>query len=247
MRVLAAKIHQAMTFQQSYLFALLPNTVGGPLDAPATLVFCGAPQHLVTKASILAGLRFKTRLVELQDMAGTWIGFLEPQPVERENFGLQAHDEDVLWDIVRKAANPIDPGEPPPGSRGIDQLLNEARARLDRLEPREAFKEALEDGILVDIRPEAQRAAHGGIPGAVIIDRNVLEWRFDPRSNGRLPIADRYDLRVIIHCHVSTIFLLVVHEAAAHVSNRKDTQAVWQQRHCRTLGSGERRTLMVDS
>ena len=230
-----------MTLQHSYLFALLPNSVGGPLDTPATLVFCGAPQDLVTKASILAGLRFKTRLAELQDTLGTWIGFLDPL---LEN---HAHDEDALWDIVRKAANPIDPAEPPPGSRGIDQLLVDARMRLDRLDPCEAFKEALEDGILVDIRPEAQRAEHGGIPGAVIIERNVLEWRFDPRSNGRLPIADRYDLRVMIYCQVRTIFLLVLHEVVAHVCNRKATQAVWQRRLCRTLGSGEQQISMVVS
>ncbi|KAF8574464.1 hypothetical protein K439DRAFT_1372369 [Ramaria rubella] len=201
MRILAAKIHHAMTLQASYLFALIPSVVGGPLEAPAILVFCGSPQHLVTKASILAGLRFKTRLAELEDSEGTWVGYLDAHPVGRESWDLHMHDEDILWDIVRKAANPVDSAEPPPGSRGIDQLLREARTRLDRLSPREAFNEAVEDGILVDIRPEAQRAEHGSIPGAVIIERNVLEWRFDPRSfDGKLPIADRYDLRVIIYC-----------------------------------------------
>jgi rhodanese-related sulfurtransferase len=53
--------------------------------------------------------------------------------------------------------------------------------------------------VLVDIRPAAQRAAEGEIPGALIVERNVLEWRFDPASDARLPQAS-YDLRVIVVC-----------------------------------------------
>jgi rhodanese-related sulfurtransferase len=52
---------------------------------------------------------------------------------------------------------------------------------------------------VVDIRPDAQRAAEGGLPGVLIIERNVLEWRFDPASDARLPIAG-YDLEVIVVC-----------------------------------------------
>jgi rhodanese-related sulfurtransferase len=54
--------------------------------------------------------------------------------------------------------------------------------------------------ILVDIRPAAQRAEFGEIPGALRIERNVLEWRLDPRSDARLSFADRYDLAVIVTC-----------------------------------------------
>jgi rhodanese-related sulfurtransferase len=53
--------------------------------------------------------------------------------------------------------------------------------------------------LLVDIRPQAQRETEGEIPGATIIERNVLEWRFDPASTARLPVAS-YDLQVIIFC-----------------------------------------------
>ena len=53
--------------------------------------------------------------------------------------------------------------------------------------------------MLVDIRPQAQRATEGEIPGALIVERNVLEWRFDPSSAARLPQAG-YDLRVIVFC-----------------------------------------------
>ncbi|NMO53746.1 rhodanese-like domain-containing protein [Actinoplanes sp. TBRC 11911] len=89
---------------------------------------------------------------------------------------------------------------PPPGSRGIDEILAAARTRLHRLDPR-AVADALTRGaILVDIRPQAQRSESGEIPGAVIIERNVLEWRLDPRSDARLPFADRFDLEVIVYC-----------------------------------------------
>ena len=52
---------------------------------------------------------------------------------------------------------------------------------------------------MVDIRPEAQRASEGQLPGSLIIERNVLEWRFDPTSDARLPLAD-YELQVILIC-----------------------------------------------
>lgn len=54
--------------------------------------------------------------------------------------------------------------------------------------------------LLVDIRPAAQRAEEGQVPGALVIERNVLEWRLDPASDARLPEAGSYDLRVIVMC-----------------------------------------------
>ncbi|HEY5361724.1 MAG TPA: rhodanese-like domain-containing protein [Streptosporangiaceae bacterium] len=83
--------------------------------------------------------------------------------------------------------------------RTIDQVLAAARARLSRVSPQQARREAGQGALLVDIRPQAQRAAEGEIPGAMIVERNVLEWRFDPASAARLPEA-RYDLRIIVFC-----------------------------------------------
>jgi rhodanese-related sulfurtransferase len=84
-------------------------------------------------------------------------------------------------------------------ARSIDEILGEARARLRRLDPRQA-REAMQAGaLLVDIRSQAQRAEQGLVPGALQCERNVLEWRFDPRSPARLPRA-RFDLRVIVMC-----------------------------------------------
>ena len=82
----------------------------------------------------------------------------------------------------------------------IDEILSSARQRLRRLSPAQAATAIAEGALLIDIRPHAQRAAEGGVPGALIVERNVLEWRFDPRSDARLPQATGYDVRLIIMC-----------------------------------------------
>ena len=83
----------------------------------------------------------------------------------------------------------------------IEQVLAAARARLLRLSPAKAYEAVAEtEAVLVDIRPEAQRAMEGSIPGALVVERNVLEWRFDPASDARLPIATDHDLEVIVFC-----------------------------------------------
>jgi rhodanese-related sulfurtransferase len=87
------------------------------------------------------------------------------------------------------------------GASSIEQVLSAARARLRRLSPDEAYEAlAKTEGILVDIRPESQRAIEGSIKGALVVERNVLEWRFDPRSSSRLPVATDHDLQVIVFC-----------------------------------------------
>jgi rhodanese-related sulfurtransferase/mannose-6-phosphate isomerase-like protein (cupin superfamily) len=84
---------------------------------------------------------------------------------------------------------------------GIDQVLSKARARLRRLTPHETHRAVIErEAILVDIRPEAQRAIEGSIAGALIVERNVLEWRLDPTSSARLSVATDHDIEVIVFC-----------------------------------------------
>jgi rhodanese-related sulfurtransferase len=86
------------------------------------------------------------------------------------------------------------------GRRGIDQVLAEARSRLRRVGPHQAEAEIRAGALLVDIRPQARRAAEGEVPGGLRIERNVLEWRLDPASASRLPQARGHDIRVIIMC-----------------------------------------------
>jgi rhodanese-related sulfurtransferase/mannose-6-phosphate isomerase-like protein (cupin superfamily) len=83
----------------------------------------------------------------------------------------------------------------------IDQVLCATRTRLRRVTPDEAHETlAKNEAILVDIRPERQRAVEGSIAGALVVERNVLEWRFDPTSNARLPVATGHDVQVIVFC-----------------------------------------------
>jgi len=88
----------------------------------------------------------------------------------------------------------------PDGARSIGEVLAAARARLARLSPAEAFGEFCAGATLIDIRPAAQRAAAGEIPGSVVVERNHLEWRFDPASEARLPWVTGYELRPIVIC-----------------------------------------------
>ena len=101
--------------------------------------------------------------------------------------------------------------------RSIDDILAAARARLSRVTP----SEVPDGAVLVDIRPAAQRAAEGEIPGALIVERNVLEWRFDPRSDARLPIADRYDLPVVVFCsegYTSSLAAAALQDLGLHLA-----------------------------
>jgi rhodanese-related sulfurtransferase len=88
----------------------------------------------------------------------------------------------------------------PPGARGIDEILADARGRLRRLTPREAFREQADGAVLIDIRPVTQRAEQGEIPGSLIVERNHLEWRLDPGCDARLAWVAGYDHRLIVFC-----------------------------------------------
>jgi rhodanese-related sulfurtransferase len=117
------------------------------------------------------------------------------QLVPREHASERAEALDREWQAERqKFANRT-------GVLSIEQMLSAARARLRRLSPDEAYKAlSRTDAVLVDIRPDGQRAMEGSIPGALIVERNVLEWRFDPSSNARLPVATDHDIEVIVFC-----------------------------------------------
>jgi rhodanese-related sulfurtransferase len=71
----------------------------------------------------------------------------------------------------------------------VEELLADARSRLERLGPSAAAAAVADGAGLVDIRPVWQRAAEGEIPGALVVERNHLEWRLHPRSDARLPQA----------------------------------------------------------
>ncbi len=86
------------------------------------------------------------------------------------------------------------------GSR-IDRILSHSRRHLDRVEPEQLAQEMMAGALVVDIRPAENRHTEGLLPGAVVVDRNVLEWRLDPTSPDRIPQADDPERRVILFCN----------------------------------------------
>jgi rhodanese-related sulfurtransferase len=104
-------------------------------------------------------------------------------------------------------------------ARSIDTILAEARTRLSRLDPVAAYDALSRGAVLVDIRPAAQRAAEGEVPGTLVIERNVLEWRFDPLSDARLPEVTGYDIEVIVLCqegYTSSLAAVALQDVGIH-------------------------------
>jgi rhodanese-related sulfurtransferase len=85
-------------------------------------------------------------------------------------------------------------------TRGVDALLAAAREGMRRLGPEETWAAVAQGALLVDTRTESQRRQQGELPGALVIDRTVLEWRLDPASPHRIPEATGYDVQVIVVC-----------------------------------------------
>ncbi|MEU5906120.1 rhodanese-like domain-containing protein [Micromonospora sp. NPDC000316] len=85
-------------------------------------------------------------------------------------------------------------------SPGIDALLEQARAGLHRLTPQQTVDAVRGGALLVDTRTDTQRREQGDLPGAVVIDRTVLEWRLDPASAWRIPEATGYDREIVLVC-----------------------------------------------
>lgn len=205
----SAKIQEVMHHSHSnnsgegggeYLLAVATN------DA---LLMVGSNEEYITRAIALTSSKFIGRMdiqeSQMTDQKTSWI--VPILSIGSSNSYDDTYHEAALWDVLRKSTAPalLDPMAPPPGSKSIAQLLNDARARLVRLRPAEVYAQLTDPSFplivcLVDIRPEKQRLEEGSIEGCLVIERNVLEWRFDPRCEARLAIADRYDLRVIVFC-----------------------------------------------
>jgi len=83
----------------------------------------------------------------------------------------------------------------------IDDLLATARTRLHRVDPERAVAAVHDGALLIDIRPSELRRRDGELPGAIVVDRNVLEWRLDPASPHRLPEVTNHEQVVILVCN----------------------------------------------
>ena len=104
----------------------------------------------------------------------------------------------------------LDPSESP-RTHTINQLLFESRIGLERVDPSDLEREMAAGALVVDTRPVDQRDRDGELPGAVVIDRNVLEWRLDPSSPHRLPIVDDPAGRIVVVCNEGYSSSLAAH------------------------------------
>jgi rhodanese-related sulfurtransferase len=85
-------------------------------------------------------------------------------------------------------------------SPSADRLVARARRRIGRTRPEELGSVAAIGGLIIDIRPVGQRALEGTLPGALVVERNVLEWRLDPNGSHRLPDVTDFDRPVVVFC-----------------------------------------------
>jgi rhodanese-related sulfurtransferase len=82
----------------------------------------------------------------------------------------------------------------------VDDLLTAARAHIRRLDPHETAAACRRGAMLIDIRPTLQRRWEGEVPGAVVVERNVLEWRLDPASAHRLAEVTDHEQEIVVMC-----------------------------------------------
>ena len=85
-------------------------------------------------------------------------------------------------------------------AKTVDDLLDEVRSRYERVPPEQASEEQAAGAFIVDTRSYEQRRDHGLIPGAVIMERNVMEWRLDPASDAHEQWVEGHDTRIILVC-----------------------------------------------
>ncbi|WP_053682260.1 rhodanese-like domain-containing protein [Streptomyces sp. WM4235] len=102
---------------------------------------------------------------------------------------------------------------------GIDALVDRLRTTYARVSPEQAYAASREGSLLVDIRYQALRERDGLIPGALVVERNELEWRLDPQGSHRLPEATSHDIGVVVICnegYASTLAAVSLHALGLH-------------------------------
>ena len=127
----------------------------------------------------------------------------------------------------------------------IDELLEQARRRLKRLDPPAAFAAMRSGATLIDIRSDSQIATDGVIVGALVIARNVLEWRLDPASPARHRDAPGLDDQVILTCdagYASSLAAVTLQELGfARATDLDGGFQAWRAAGLPTAPSGESR------
>lgn len=148
------------------------------------------------------------------------------------------HWETRLFSDPTTTSRPVGRGWDAPVYDGVDDQLADSRSRLERVSARAAYQEVLHGrAVLVDIRPAAQRAAEGEVAarlGPLVVERNVLEWRFDPRHEARLAVAG-FETRVLLLCQEGYTSSLAA-DALLRLGVRRATDVVGGFRAWREAG-----------
>ena len=134
---------------------------------------------------------------------------------------------------------------PAAGESAISVLLADCRRHLDRVLPQDLLTAAANGALVVDIRPRDQRDRDGELPGALVIDRNVLEWRLDPTSPHRIPEATDKERRVIVVCNEgyssSLAARVLQHLGLVNATDLRGGFQAWSQLNDRSQAAGRRR------
>jgi rhodanese-related sulfurtransferase len=118
----------------------------------------------------------------------------------------------------------------------VDHYLAAARARLPgRAQPADLPRIIEAGGLVVDTRPAALRESDGELPGAVVVERNVLEWRLDPTSPWRLPTVTGHDQEVVVVCdegYASSLAAAALQDLGLHRATDLDGGfQAWRRHH----------------
>ena len=118
----------------------------------------------------------------------------------------------------------------------IDRVLGEAARTFARVGPADLGAELAAGALVVDTRPERDRRNEGDLPGAVVVERNVLEWRLDPTSPDRIVEATSPDRRIVIVCNEGYASVLAVESlrrlGLTNVTDLEGGYRAWMQQTC---------------
>jgi len=129
--------------------------------------------------------------------------------------------------------------------RTLEELLEAARAQIERLEPVDALAATAQGALLIDIRADVDRVRDGIVPGSLHIPRTVLEWRLDPDSAWRNPHVGGLDQQVLLLCDHGCSSVLaaaaLVELGFAHAGDIVGGFAAWRAAGLPTVPSPPRR------
>jgi rhodanese-related sulfurtransferase/predicted metal-dependent enzyme (double-stranded beta helix superfamily) len=194
------------------------------LNSPEAVAF--GPAHVHDVAHGEGGSAISIHAYSPPLVAMTYYSFTDYGLIARETLAVDGPEgtkgrggPDTALAAASASAARLTSDHLPADAPSIDELLSEARSGMTRLRPEAAFASLTDGAVLVDIRSLEQRIVEGEVPGAIIIGRNVLEWRLDPSSEARIPALARSDAQIIVMCsegYASTLAAATLRRIGVH-------------------------------